>query len=82
MYKNLYGKATTIVKGNTCMKFYDMARPLYLETDTSGVDIGAWCLQVRATMNSRCFEMPDNAIFWPIAIASKCLSSANWFTAT
>ena len=34
----------TIIKDGTCMKFYNGTRPLYLETDTSGVGLGAGLL--------------------------------------
>ena len=38
-YQDLYQKARTRVKRNICMKFYDAARPLYLETDASGIGL-------------------------------------------
>ena len=37
MGQDLYNRAKEIVKKDACMKFYDVARPLYLETDVSGV---------------------------------------------
>ena len=36
MYQDLYKRANKIVKKYACMKFYDAARPLYLEIDASG----------------------------------------------
>ena len=35
------------------MKFFDAARPLYLETNASGIGHGARLLQVRDGMNCR-----------------------------
>ena len=36
---------------DACMKCYDTSRSLYLETDVSGVGLGAGLLQVRDGMN-------------------------------
>ena len=58
------------------MKFCDTSRPLYLETDASGVSLGARLLQVKDGMNSGCDKVPDNIILSPVAFASKILSSA------
>ena len=44
------------------MKFFDAARPLYQEADTSGVSVGARMLQVRSGMNCSHDKIPDNAI--------------------
>ena len=41
MYQDLYEKVKTIVKRDTYMKFYDEARPLYLETGVTGIRLGA-----------------------------------------
>ena len=38
-YQQLFNKAKSIVK-DVCMKFHDDAKPLYLETDASGVGLG------------------------------------------
>ena len=43
------------------MKFCDMARSLCLETDASGIGMGAKLLQIRDGMNCGCDKMPDNA---------------------
>ena len=56
------------------MKFYDVARSLYLETDTSGIGLGAGLLQVRDGMNSGHDKVPDNVILCPITFTSKTLS--------
>ena len=61
-YQDLYEKAKTIVKRDIGMKFYNAARSLYLETDTSRIGIGAGLLLVRDGMNCRFDKIPDNAI--------------------
>ena len=58
------------------MKYYDVRKPLYLETNTSGVDLVATLLQVRDDLNWWYDEEPDNAMLYLIAFASKSLSSA------
>ena len=45
-YQTLFNKATLLIKSEMCMKFYDDTKLLYLETDTSGVGLGAALLQV------------------------------------
>ena len=62
-------------KKDACMKFYDVARPLYLEANLSGIDLGASLLQVREGLNCRHDKVPDNVIFWSTAFASMSLSS-------
>ena len=32
-YQQLFAKAESLIKADMCMKFYDDAKPLYLETD-------------------------------------------------
>ena len=51
------------------MKFYDVARPLYLETDASGICHGL--LQVRDGVNCRHDEILGSAILCPIVFASR-----------
>ena len=63
---------------NACMKFYDTPKSLYLETDASGVSLGARLLHIRDGMNCGCDELPDNAAMCPVAFASKSLSSTVW----
>ena len=75
MYQDLYYKANKIVKKDACMKFYDAARPLHLETD---VGLRARLLQVRDGMNHKCDEVPDNMMLCPIASTSISPSSAEW----
>ena len=77
-YKDLYKKVKTIVKRDACIKVYDAARPLYLETDVSRIHLGARLLEVRGQMNYGHDEIPDNVMLWPIPFASKIISSAEW----
>ena len=44
------------------MKFYDAARPLYLENNAFGIGLGAGLLLVRNGMNCGHDEIPDNAV--------------------
>ena len=60
------------------MEFYDSSRPVYLETDASGVNFGARLLQVREGMNCGYDEVSDNVNLHPIVFASKSLLSAEW----
>ena len=76
MYQDLHNKGKKIGKKDAYMKFYNMARPLYLETDTSSTGLGVDLLQVRNSMNCRHNEMPDNAILCLITFTSKSLSKA------
>ena len=55
------------------MTFHDVARPIYLETDTSDIRLEAILLQLRNVMNCRHDEGPDTTILHPIVFASKSL---------
>ena len=60
------------------MKFYDMSKPLYLETDASVIGLRTGHLQVRDGMNCRWDEVPDNTALCPTAFTNKNLSSVKW----
>ena len=45
-YQALFNKAKLLIKVDMCMKFYDDTKPLYLETDASGVGLGTTLLQM------------------------------------
>ena len=61
-YQDLYKKVKTTVKRDTCIKFYNVAGPLYLETDASSISLGARVLQVRDGMNFGNDKISDNSI--------------------
>ena len=58
------------------MKFYDKTKPLYLETDASGVGLCSTLLQTRSNTSCHKDEAPDNCILRPIAFPSKRLTRA------
>ena len=74
-YQPLFDKAKSIVKVDVCMKFYNDAKSLYLETDASGVSLGAALLQLCKNIVCPKGIAPDNITFYPIAFASKSLTS-------
>ena len=75
-YQALFNKAKSLIKENMCMQFYDNTKPLYLETDASGVGPGVALLQMHE--GTACQEdiAPDNTTLCPIAFASKHLTGA------
>ena len=50
LYQALYGKVQSPIRDNVCMKFCDETKPLYLETDASGIGCGTTLLQTRDGM--------------------------------
>ena len=77
-YQQLFDKAKSLIKTKVCMKFYDDTKPLYLETDASGVSLGAALLQLCNNMTYQKGLAPDNTILCPIAFASKSSRGAEW----
>ena len=77
-YQQLFDKVKSIVKADVCMEFYNDAKPLYLETDASGVGLGAALLQLHNNMTCQIGIAPDNITLCSIAFASKSLTSAEW----
>ena len=61
MYQDPHDQAKKKIKKDSSMTFCDASIPLYLETDASGVCLGARLLQVRNGMNCGCEEGPDSA---------------------
>ena len=51
MYQDLYDNAKKIVIKHACVKFYDVARPVYLETEESGISLAAGLLLLRDDMH-------------------------------
>ena len=76
MYQDLYNKAKGTIKQDACMKFYHASSFLYLETDVSGISLGAGLLQVRESKNCGWDKVPDNVTLCWIALASKSLLNA------
>ena len=70
-YQQLFTKAKSLIKVEICMKFYDDTKPLYLETDASGVGLGATLLKLHDIAMCQKDMAPDNTILCPIAFASK-----------
>ena len=56
---------------DVCMKFYDASKPLYLQTDASGVGLGAGLLQMQQGMNCTYDEVPNKVALHPNAFASR-----------
>ena len=56
------------------MKFYDDTKPLYLETDASGVGLRVALLQLCEGTSCQKDMVPDNTILHPTAFASKRLT--------
>ena len=77
-YQALYEKVKSLIKADVYMKFYDKTKPLYLETDASGIELGAALLQTRDGTTCPKDIAPDTTILRPIAFASKTLTSAEW----
>ena len=75
-YQKMFDKAKAIIKEDACMKFYDETKAQYIETDASGVGLGAALLQTRSNANCHRDEALDNSILGPTAFSSKSLTEA------
>ena len=75
-YQKMFNKAKSILKEDEYIKFYDEMKPLYIETDASGVGLRAALLQTRSYISCSRDEAPINSILRPIAFASKILTGA------
>ena len=71
IYQNMFDKAKAIINEDACMKFYDETKLLYIETDASGVGLGAALLQARS--NTSC---PRNEVHRTIAYSDPLHSPA------
>ena len=58
------------------MKFYNETKLLYVETDVSGVGLGAALLQTRSNNSCHKNEYPDNNTVRPITFDNKSLTGA------
>ena len=57
-----------------CMKFYNENKELFLETDASGVGLGAALLQLRDNATWQQGTALDITMLWPIVFTSKSLT--------
>ena len=74
-YQKIFDKAKLIVK-DVCMKFHNETKPLFIETDASGVGLEAAFLQTRSNTSCHRGRVPDNSILRPIAFSNKSLTGA------
>ena len=77
-YQALYDKTKSLIKNDRCIKFYNKTKPLYLETDASGIGLGTALLQTRDGATCQKDTAPYNTILRPNVFASKSLTSAEW----
>ena len=71
-YQKMFDKGKAIIEGDVCMKSYDETKLLYIESDASGVGLGAIIsLQTRGNTSCHRDEVPDNSTLRPIAFSSK-----------
>ena len=70
-YQQLFAKAKSLIKVDVCMNFYNDTKPLYLETDASGISLGAALLQLHDSTTCQKGMAPDNTILHPITLLVK-----------
>ena len=58
------------------------SKPLYLEIDASGIDLGTCLLQMQEGKNCRCEEVPNNVALCLIAFTHKSFPAQSDNTAT
>ena len=64
-------KNQRVVIGDVCIKGYDVSKPLYLETDASGVGLGGSLLQMQEGMSCEPNDVPDNVALCPIVFEAR-----------
>ena len=75
-YQQLFINAKLIIKADVCMNFYNNSKLLYLETNASGIGLGAVLLQLCNNTVCQKGVAPKNITLCPIAFASKSLIGA------
>ena len=50
LYQVLYDVVKSLIKDDVCIKFYNETKPLYLETNASGIGLCVTLLQTRDGM--------------------------------
>ena len=73
IYDELYNKVKVIIKKHGCMKFYNEKESLYLDSNASGVGLGAELLQVKNWMKCPHHKTPASMALCSITFAIKSL---------
>ena len=73
-YQQLFDKAKLLIKVEMCMNFYDDTKPLYLETDVSGIGLGVALLQLRDNMGCQKDTAPGQHYPLPNCICEQQLN--------
>ena len=53
LYQEINERVKSLVKEDTCMKYHNFRKPLYLETNALGVGLGATLLQAKDDLSCR-----------------------------
>ena len=75
-YQKLYERAVSTIWKDASMSIYNEKEQLYLETNALNVSLEGSFLQVRDRMWFPKDETANNMALWPIAFASKSMTSA------